>query len=111
MLNGNKSKEEILAGIHMSEKDLKKKQSMSLRMAASYLRDAAESISCQIGDHEWDNGNNLCGNVHEIQEMGDEVFTYRKCRHCGEEMPESRDYFKKRIKESNVKKVIPNHVV
>ena len=63
---------------------------------ANYVGDE----DCEAGNHKWSKySSTMCGNVKQIQEAGEDVFCYRACTHCGFEMPNSRIYTKKNIKE------------
>ena len=102
-INGNRDKKEIMMGIHLDKSFHRQKEAQAFSMASFYLKQVSQSILCGEEEHEWDRSGNLCGNIVEADLMGNDIFyfRFRKCVYCGEEMPESRDYFRKGIKEKN----------
>ena len=78
----------------------------------SHIKILEKRISCLQGFHEWEDWSaTACGNVSLISKMkekSEKLYSYRACRNCYIEMPESRDYYQEDILEKNAKRFANN---
>ncbi len=73
-------------------------------LVGSEIRMLKKDTRCLNNNHEWQDWSaSLCGNIQQMDRMGDDKYSYRACRHCKIEMPKSRIYHETGVKEENAK--------
>src|SRR5258708_6454118 len=95
------NKGELLKTKNVSKEELESRMLVNMKIVSAYLAGFVKSWDCKLGNHKWDRWNSRLLNVTELDILGEDRFSFRACD-CGQEMPESRHYFQKDIREKNV---------